>query len=91
MSTRFYGAKDRETPRAQHEQASAVLCDVPGVQGAGPLVPAKLRRAATTTAAGSDMIAPEREKGPGLPPEASRWPFRRAICEMRRKPCLPPA
>ncbi len=72
MNTRSHGAKDREKPRAQHGHAFAVLCVVPGVQGAGPLVPAKPRRAATTTAAGSDMIAPEREKGPGLPPEASR-------------------
>jgi hypothetical protein len=64
MNAANHAAVDRETARAQHGHAFAVHCGVPGVQGTGPLVPAKPRRACAALAPIFGKIPPRNEESP---------------------------
>lgn len=81
MTTGNNVAVDRETARDQHGYAFAVRCDVPGVKGTGPLVPAKHRRVCAVLALTFGKIPPRNEERPGLPP----GPFEDRSAELTGK------
>ena len=78
---------DRETARAQHGHAFAVRCGVPGVQGTGPLVPAKPRRACAALALIFGKIPPRNGKWPAAGTYQDAYPREHVlgkVDELRR-------